>query len=91
MRVLSMGRCEGKTRTLEVMSLVYGTPIIVATESERVGIHDEFPEVIVFTAREVANGRMRGMSFEEVLVDDIDRVLFELLGQKVLMGTITER
>lgn len=91
MRVYNLERGKGKTRTLEVMSLVYGTPIIVATESEKRGIHDEFPEVIVFTAEEVTNGRMLGMSFEEVLVDNIDRVLFELLGQRVILGTITER
>ena len=91
MRVYNLEGGKGKTRTLEVMSLVYGTPIIVATESEKRGIHDEFPEVIVFTAKEVANGKLRGTRFEDVLVDDIDRVLFELLGQRVILGTITER
>ena len=95
MKIINLGRCQGKTTRLLYASEWQNIPILCATDSqkqnllyqaERLGLN--IPEPIV--VREIAANKFRGReeTFKDMLVDEAPLVLQTLLNSLGMMGEV---
>ena len=85
-------RGTGKTTSLIHDSYFTGLPIVVSTQVRKNYILEQAKamgvEVKVFTVNEI---RSEGMRVREVLVDELEDILNQCLGCKVVKATMTRR
>ena len=85
-------RGTGKTTSLIHDSYFTGLPIVVTTQARKNYILEQAKamgvEVKVFTVNEIS---AEGMRVREVLVDELEDVLNQCLGCKVVKATMTRR
>lgn len=85
-------RGTGKTTSLIHDAYFTGLPIVVTTQARKNYILEQAKamgiDIIVYTVEEVS---MKGMKVREVLVDELEDVLIQCLGCKVVKATMTRR
>lgn len=85
-------RGTGKTTSLIHDSYFTGLPIVVTTQARKNYILEQAKamgiDITVYTVEEVS---MKGMKVREVLVDELEDVLIQCLGCKVVKATMTRR
>ena len=83
-------RGTGKTTSLIHDSYFTGLPIVVTTQARKNYTLEQAKamgiDIIVYTVEEVS---MKGMKVREVLVDELEDVLIQCLGCKVVKATMT--
>lgn len=90
MQIFVAGRAHGKTT--KVISHLYAyddAVLIVPTHQRARMLAKEHPELADRIVSATSSVGLRGRSFSKVLVDDLDAVLFHLLGAQVDLATAT--
>lgn len=90
MEIMVTGRQMGKTTTALAHLYAYSDAILVVPTHQRAAqLKQKYPELADRIVSATGSAGLRGRSYDKVLVDDVDQVLYHLLGAPVDMATAT--